>query len=112
MRTLPEDFIGNSQMLIFPTFRARPFRKMLLFSHRLKTFSMYDPVTDDVIVNIGKNSILVTRCKECNSTIIFDDPVDIVYLYRLTEQSPLLYAKLALSENGLQDYVDAMNVFN
>ena len=25
---------------------------------------------------------------------------------------PLLYVKLALSKNGLQDYVDAMNEFN
>ena len=28
------------------------------------------------------------------------------------EESPLLYAKLALKENGLQDYVDAINEFN
>ena len=50
--------------------------------------------------------------KECNSTVIFDAPNDIVYLYRLTEETPLLYAKLALKENGLQDYVDVMNEFN
>ena len=37
---------------------------------------------------------------------------DIVYLYRLAKETPLLYAKLALKENGLQDYVDAMNEFN
>lgn len=43
---------------------------------------------------------------------IFDDPTDIVYLYRLAEEVPLLYAKLALRENGLQDYVDAMNWFS
>lgn len=48
-------------------------------------FGMYAPATEAVIVNIGKKSILVIRCKECNSTIIFDDPVDIVYLYRLAE---------------------------
>ncbi len=35
-----------------------------------------------------------------------------VYLYRLAEESPLLYAKLVLKENGLQDYVDAMNELN
>ncbi|MGN0319051.1 MAG: hypothetical protein ACI4E1_14060 [Lachnospira sp.] len=75
-------------------------------------FGMYDPVTDSIIVNTGENSILVIRCRECNSSVIFDAPNDIVYLYRLAEESPLLYAKLALKENGLQDYVDAMNWFN
>ena len=75
-------------------------------------FGMYEPATDSIIVNTGENSILVIRCKECNSTVFFDDPNDIVYLYRLAEDSPLTYAKLALKENGLQDYVDAMNWFN
>ncbi len=37
-QTLPENFIDNSQMLIFPTFLACPFRKMLLFSHRFQNF--------------------------------------------------------------------------
>ena len=75
-------------------------------------FGMYEPATDSIFFNTGKNSILVIRCKECNSSVIFDDPNDIVYLYRLAEEAPLLYAKLALKENGLQDYVDAMNWFN
>ena len=73
---------------------------------------MYDPATDSIFVNTGKNSVLVISCKECNSSVIFDDPNDIVYLYRLAEESPLLYAKLAMKENGLQGYVDAMNEFN
>lgn len=75
-------------------------------------FGMYEPTTDSVIVNAGENSILVIRCKEYNSSIIFDEPNDIVYLYRLAKGSPLTYAKLALKENGLQDYVDAMNELN
>lgn len=75
-------------------------------------FGMYKPTTDSIIVNTGENSILVICCKECNSSVIFDDPTDIVYLYRLAEESPLSYAKLAMKENGLQDYVDAMNVLN
>ena len=75
-------------------------------------FGMYEPTTDSIIVNTGENSIPVIRCKECNSTVFFDDPNDIVYLYRLAEDSPLTYAKLTLRENGLQDYVDAMNWFN
>lgn len=75
-------------------------------------FGMYEPSTDSIIINSGENAILVFSCKECNSSVIFEDPNDIVYLYRLAEEAPLLYAKLALKENGLQDYVDAMNWFN
>ena len=69
-------------------------------------------LTISIIVNTGKNTILVFRCKECNSSVIFDDSNDIVYLYRLAEESHLLYATLALKGNGLQDYVDAMSEFN
>lgn len=76
------------------------------------TFGMYEPSTDSVIVNTGENSILVICCKECNSSVIFDDPNDIVYLYRLAEESPLTYTEMALKENGLQDYVDGMNTLN
>ena len=75
-------------------------------------FGMYNPSTDSIIVNTGENSILVIRCKQCNSSVIFDDSNDIVYLYRLAEESPLLYAKLALKDNGLQGFADAMIEFN
>ncbi|MFR4513757.1 MAG: hypothetical protein ACLT4P_02920 [Coprococcus sp.] len=43
---------------------------------------------------------------------LLDTPNDIVYLYRLTQDSPLLYAELACKPNGLQEYADAMNEFN
>lgn len=75
-------------------------------------FGMYEPTTDSIIVNTSQNSILVILCKKYNSAVIFDEPSDIVYLYRLAEDSPLTYAKFALQANGLQDYVDAMNRFN
>ena len=75
-------------------------------------FGMYEPTTDSIIVNTGENSILIIRCKECNSSAIFDDPSDVVYLYHLAKETPLLYAKLALKANGLQDFVNAMNEFN
>ena len=75
-------------------------------------FGMYEPATDSIVVNTEENAILVICCKEYNSSVIFDVPADIVYLYRLAEEAPLLYAKLALKEKGLQDYVDAMNEFN
>jgi len=75
-------------------------------------FGIYDPATDSVIVNAGENSILVIRYKECNSSVIFEEPTDIAYLYLLAEDVPLTYTKIALKENGLQDYVDAMNELN
>lgn len=75
-------------------------------------FGMYEPATDSILVNTGENSVLVIRCKECNSSVIFDNPNDIAYLYRLAQDTPLLYAKLALKRNGLQGYIDAMNEFN
>ena len=75
-------------------------------------FGMYEPSTDSIIVNTGENTILVICCKYCNSSVIFDDPNDVVYLFRLAEEAPLTYAKLALKENDLQDYVAAMNEFN
>lgn len=75
-------------------------------------FGMYEPFTGSIIVNTGENTMIVIRCKECNSAVIFNDPNDIVYLYRLAKEAPLTYAKLTLKENGLQDYVDAMNEFN
>lgn len=68
--------------------------------------------TPSLTVNIGENSVLVICCKECNSSVIFEEPNDIVYLYRLAEEAPLTYAKFALKGNGLQDYVDAMNEIN
>lgn len=37
-------------------------------------FGMYELTTDSIIVNTGENAILVIRCKECNSSVIFDDP--------------------------------------
>lgn len=75
-------------------------------------FGMYEPSTDSIIINIGSNHVFIISCKECNESVILDDPCDIVYLYRLAEETPLTYANLALKEDGLQDYVDAMNAFN
>lgn len=75
-------------------------------------FAMYNPVTDTVEVNTGTGTALFIRCKDFNSIVMFDDPNDVVYLYHLAEEQPLTYAKFALSETGLQDYVDAMNWFN
>ena len=75
-------------------------------------FAMYNPTTDTVEVNEGLGFVQYIRCKEFNATINFEDPLDIVYLYYLAKEQPLTYAKFALSDTGLQDYVDAINWFN
>ena len=77
---------------------------------------MYESDTDSVIVNAINDTYtstsLTISCEKCNSTVLFDTPDDIAYLYRLAQENPLLYAELACKLNGLQDYVDTMNQFN
>ena len=75
-------------------------------------FAMYNLDTDTIMVSTSPGSVLVIRCKVFNSAVTLDNPDDIVYLYRLAEEQPLTYAKFALSDTGLQDYVDAMNWFS
>ena len=79
-------------------------------------FSMYEPDTDSVIVNAINDTYTGTplsiSCKKYNSSVLLDTPDDIVYLYRLAHENPLLYAELACKPNGLQEYVNAMNEFN
>lgn len=73
---------------------------------------MYEPDTDSIVIYANDSNPFIINCQKCNSSVILDNPDDIVYLYKLAQDAPLLYAKLALKENGLQDYVDAMNIIN
>ena len=79
-------------------------------------FGMYEPDTNSVIINAINDTYsgtpLTISCEKCNSSVLLDTPYDIVYLYRLAQESPLLYAELACKLNELQEYVDAMNEFN
>ena len=79
-------------------------------------FGMYEPDTNSVIINAINDTYsgtpLTISCEKCNSSVLLDTPYDIVYLYRLAQESSLLYAELACKLNGLQEYVDAMNEFN
>jgi hypothetical protein len=59
-----------------------------------------------------KTLFLLSVCQEYNKAVVLSEPNDIVYLYRLAQDTPLLYAKLALKENGLQGFVNVMNEFN
>lgn len=75
-------------------------------------FAMYNPDTDTIEVTAAPGTVLFIRCKEFNASVALENPEDIVYLYHLAEEQPLIYAKFALSDNGLQEYVSAMNWFN
>lgn len=79
-------------------------------------FGMYQSDTDSVILNVINDTYtgtpLTISCEKCNSAVLLDTPDDIVYLYRLAQENPLLYVELACKPNGLQEYVDAMNQFN
>ena len=75
-------------------------------------FGMYEPDTDSIVVYANDSDPFIINCQKCNSSVILNNPDAIVYLYSLAQDAPLLYAKLALKENGLQDYVDAMNIIN
>ena len=73
---------------------------------------MYEPDSDSIVVYANDSDPFILNCQKCNSSVILDNPNDIVYLYRLAQDAPLLYAELALKADGLQRYVDAMNEFN
>lgn len=75
-------------------------------------FRMYEPSTDFIIANTGENTIFTIRCNEYNFSIIFNDSSDVVYLYRLSKDSPFTYTKLVLKENGLEDCRNAINELN
>lgn len=73
---------------------------------------IYIPETDSVLVNLSNNIIIELSCKKCHSNLVLEEPANIAYLYDLAEQNPLTYTKLAFKENGLQDYMDAIESFN
>ena len=75
-------------------------------------FGMYEPDTDSIVIYANDSKPFIINCQKCNSSVILDNPDDIVYLYMLAQDAPLLYAELALKADGLQRYVDAMNEFN
>ena len=75
-------------------------------------FGMYEPNIDSIVIYANDSKPFIINCQKCNSSVILDNPDDIVQLYMLAQDAPLLYAELALKVDGLQGYVDAMNEFN
>ncbi|MCM1493664.1 MAG: hypothetical protein NC180_10615 [Muribaculaceae bacterium] len=76
-------------------------------------FAIYNPEYDTIEVSTTTNMVVfVIPCSIYNATVIFESADDIVYLYRLAQEAPFTYVKLAIQANGLQDYVDAINSLN
>ena len=49
-------------------------------------FGMYEPDTDSIVVYANDSKPFIINCQKCNSSVILDNPDDIVYLYRLPSE--------------------------
>lgn len=74
--------------------------------------AIYNDMTDAIEVYIGEKIKFVLNCTRLNNNVYFEDSLDIAYLHRLAREEPLNYIYFALQPDGLQGYVEAMNVFN
>ena len=72
----------------------------------------YDSVLNAVVMKDKDNNELIIECAKANALVVFDDPEDEGYLVRLARKEPANYVSYALKPDGLQGYVEAMNVFN
>ena len=72
----------------------------------------YDSVLNAVVMKDKDNNELIIECAKANALVVFDDPEDEGYLMRLARKEPANYVSYALKPDGLQGYVEAMNVFN
>ena len=72
----------------------------------------YDSILDAVVLKDKNDNELVIECAKANAQVVFDEPEDEGNLVRLARKEPANYVSYALKPNGLQGYVDAMNVFN
>lgn len=61
-------------------------------------------VVHSIIVYTNDSVSILINYQKYNSSVILDNPDDIVYLYRLSQNTPLPYAKSSLKTNGLQRY--------
>lgn len=76
------------------------------------TVYQYDCSRNAVIMTDMEGKELVIDCDKAEANVVFAAPEDRGYLARLAMQEPASYIQIAMKPNGLQDYVDAMNVFN
>ncbi len=75
-------------------------------------FAIYNPATDSIEIYTGEKLKIIFNCTRLNNNVFLDDPLDIAYLHRLARDEPFNYVHFTLQPDGLQGYIEAMNVFN
>ncbi len=75
-------------------------------------FYRYDKDRNAVVMTDSEGSELVIDCEKAEAQVIYENPEDEGFLARLAMKEPANYVSFALKPDGLQGYVDAMNVFN
>ena len=72
----------------------------------------YDGGRNAVVMTDMDGNELVIDCYKAEALVIYENPEDAGYLARLAMEEPANYVSYALKPDGLQGFVDAMNVFN
>lgn len=75
-------------------------------------FATYNPAMVSIEIFIRTKLKIVFNCTRLNNNVYLDNPLNIAYLHRLANQEPFNYVYFALQPDGLQGYVEAINVFN
>lgn len=75
-------------------------------------FAIYNPATDSIEIFAGEKLKIIFNCTRLNNNVYLENPLDIAYLHWLAREEPFNYIYFALQPDGLQEYVEAMNVFN
>lgn len=75
-------------------------------------FAIYNSENDCIGVYTQNKLKVVFDCARLNDNVFLEYPLDIAYLHRLAREEPFNYIYFALQPDGLQGYVEAMNVFN
>ena len=76
------------------------------------TVYQYDGSRNAVVMTDRDGKELVSDCDRAEAQVVFDEPEDAGILARLAMEEPANCVRFAMRPNGLQDYVDAWNVFN
>lgn len=75
-------------------------------------FAIYNQKDDCIEVYTKDKLKIVFDCTRLNNNVYLEDPLDIAYLHQLAREEPFNYICFTLQPDGLQGYVEAMNVFN
>ena len=75
-------------------------------------FAIYNPATDSIEIFAGEKLKIIFNCTRLNNNVYLENPLNIAYLHWLAREEPFNYIYFALQPDGLQEYVEAMNVFN